>query len=145
MSTIKIFSIGVNSNGELGFGHKEAVRELTESKNKSISRIFTCRDYTIFSDNDYNKLWAAGNNSYGQLGIGGSDMNNINCATGYQPITYFEKNQISINKICTNATGNATFFISDTGELYGYGRNDHAQNGLFDGVKDHFIIYMNRN
>ena len=104
MATRKVFCIGFNSRGEFGLGHKDPVTQLTQLGNKLITRAFTFQGHCIFANNDYSKLWAAGINNSGQLGIGKSedlDANEEICE--YTPITYFEDNKITIKEICGNA------------------------------------------
>ena len=47
-------------------------------------------------------------------------------------MTYFEDNNISVNKICTNTNGSNTFWIDDKHQLYTCGKNAHSQLGIGD-------------
>ena len=78
-------------------------------------------------DNSYGEFCAAGSNYCGGLGIG---FNRKSKSSTFQPITYFEKNQVIINKVCRHVDGDCTFFISDKRELYGCGKNLQNKNGL---------------
>ena len=101
-------------------GHQWTISTLTEIPNSSTTEIIAYQDYFIFSNDNNTKLLAAGNNGKGQLGIG-----NFETQIGKaQPITYFNKNDIEIKKICQNSTGIATYFISNKGQLYGCGKDE---------------------
>ena len=62
MTTLKFFVIGENNHGELGLGHSNPVKQLTALNNKSITKVITCPDYIILTNDDYAKLWATGFN-----------------------------------------------------------------------------------
>ena len=129
--------IGYNSDGDFGLGHDSKVSELTELPNKSITKVVAGQDYFIFSNVDHSKLWGAGSGESGQLGIGNDDDMDIHETYECTPITYFEQNKINIIKICANACGNCTFFISDKYELYGCGSDYNGENGL--GAEDNYV------
>ena len=120
MATSKLLCIGYNWYGEFGLGHAKSVTTLTEIPNKSITKVFTFANYSIFSDDKCSKLLSAGQNDQGQLGIGEDDKEEINTP---KPITYFEEHGIIIKKICQSVASYTTFFISNTDELYGCGGN----------------------
>ena len=70
MPTTKLYSVGYNAYGEFGLGHSKPVTELTLLPNQSITKVFACQDYSIYTDNTYSKLWSSGLNGLGQLGLG---------------------------------------------------------------------------
>ena len=114
-----LFFIGFNLYGEFGLDHTNNLMELTKCPNLSITKAFSSCCYTIYSDNRFQKLWAAGANERRCLATGGTNKSILT----YTPITYFKQNQITIKKVCTNVAGLCTFFISDKGQLYGSGIN----------------------
>ena len=122
-----LFLIGSNDAGEFGFvTNEKSVKDLVKCPNESICRVFSSDGYSIYANKNCSQLWAAGGNSNGQCGVGA----NKNARDKYEPIKYFNINNINIRKVCTNKTGRCTFFISDKGELYGCGKNSDNNFGL---------------
>jgi len=122
MAANKVYCIGRNPCGELAFDHNKKIHKLTKLTNKSVHKAFPYDSYIIFSDNDHKQIWGSGDNQFGQIGIGYQGDDDPSNVYPYHPITYFEKNEITISKICKNVRGWCTFFISDTGKLYVCGR-----------------------
>lgn len=83
---------------------------------KSITKVIPCRFYNIFTDDEFKTLQTAGNNWCGQLCLQHKKKSML-----LEFITYFDRNNISIQKIGHNMNGEFTMFISDKGELYGCG------------------------
>ena len=120
----KLFFIGYIKFqcNEFGFS-TEHPKELSLCPNKEIKRIFTSHRYCIYSDDQYQNIWAAGYNDWGECGIH-SKINHI-----FAPITFFKSNNIDINQIFVSIAGRVTFFKSDNNKIYGCGRNNNAQIG----------------
>ena len=122
---IAYFFIGYNGNKEFGF--KEVKKDqYMKCPNESISRVFSSDEYSIYANDNYQQLFASGRNGSGQCGIGSTESQ----IQGHQPITYFQKNGMKLNNICTNVLGECTFFISEKGELYGCGSNTDGRYGI---------------
>jgi hypothetical protein len=68
-----VWSVGNNSNGQLGLGNFIDENSSLISLNKNALSIASGSDHTIMIDM-YHNLWSWGNNKYGQLGTG--DFNN---------------------------------------------------------------------
>ena len=119
-----ILVIGCNVRGGLGLGHRSNLYQLTLHTNKEISKVFSFNEYTIYSDAQYAKLFAAGNNSFGQCGTSTKEQS----VDKLSSITFFNQNNIIINKICINSAGYSSFFISNQGKLYGCGKVPGYQN-----------------
>ena len=129
MSEVAMFFVGWNMAGEFGLGHMESLKMLQQCPNKSITKVFSSDNYSIFSDDDYKQLWAAGDNSYGQCCIG-AIVEDAKMLKNYQPITYFQRNEINVQKVCVRISAHNVFFISDKGQLYGCGKNAEGMLGI---------------
>ena len=125
-SEAELLVVGYNLDGDFGLGHEQPVTELTPLTNPSITKAIACLDYFIFSDDNYNKLWSAGNNPSGRLGIGKVDTNNR--VTKYSNLV-FEENKIKIKKTVVIQL-EVAHFISHQGKLYRSGNNYAQQKGL---------------
>ena len=117
METPRVYCIGMNQYGELGFGSRDAIRKLTQFPNKSITKVYPCSFYIIFADDTFKKVWGAGSNSNNKIGadIGRSIFYDL------VRIKYFEENNIILKKICQNVSGITSYYISDKDRLYGVG------------------------
>ena len=146
MANRKLFAIGYNVDGDFGLGHRKPVKQLTELSNISAFEVAACLDYFIFFNINKTKLWCAGNNISGKLGIGTPDEDDYGTdqVMEYTPITYFEKNKIKINKICESSTADCTFFISDKVQLYGCVNNSSNHNGLHSDGNEADVIQPKR-
>ena len=121
-----VFYVGYNGYGELGVNHTQNVQELTQIPNKLVNKVISSNAYSIWSDDEYKNIFATGYNIEGQCAIGSFSRN----VKTFQPIKYFQENNIKINKIFINLAGKCTFFITDQGQLYGCGSNAKQQLGL---------------
>ena len=114
MATLQIFCGGSNREGMLGLNNNDpakVVTNLTRLSDKSITKVIPCRFYNFFTDGEFNKFQAAGNNWCGQ-----SCAEHKKKSMLLQSITYFKRNKIKIQKICHNMNGEFTLVISDKGE-----------------------------
>ena len=114
----KLYFIGYARNGEFGLGHKHSSNEFILCPNKSITKVYPGNEFIFYTDDNFDNIWCAGNNRYGQCGISNDKEEYI---TKCIPITYFKKNNIKIQNIFTNPTGNCAFGKSDSGVIYGCG------------------------
>ena len=121
-----VFFIGQNENGQFGMGHCQNLKELTKCNHKCIKKVFASNGYSIFTDNDYENIWSAGWNEFGQCGVGNFDRK----IKQYSQIRFFRKNRIKIKKISVNVCARFTFFISDKNKLFGCGWNEEGAMGL---------------
>ena len=71
---------------------------------------------------DHKNVWNVGGNTFGQCGREGEEDRKLP-----QKITFFEKNQINIRKICVSPVGCSTFFITNDDEVCGCGLNNNDQ------------------
>ena len=129
-SNILVLFIGNNGGGQFGVGSTEndSIGKFIKCTNPSISKVFTSTNYTIYSDDNYQNIWSAGNTS--NQCCSQNKLKNQKVIKTYLPITYFQDNQIKIKKICVSLGGKCTYFISDDDKLYGCGRNEHYEMGL---------------
>jgi len=121
-----VFFIGYNGNGEFGSGNTDSVDKLTPFPNKSITKIFPSRMNTIYADNNFDNIWVAGFNKYGQLGSNTNSASILNLT----PLTYFTDNNIKIKNISVAITGDTTFFFTNSNKVYGTGSNTGNELGL---------------
>ncbi len=117
----KVYACGINKYGQLGIGsHTKYVhvpqKVLLEEKIKDIKDDW---DQTYFITFD-NKVYACGNNNYGQLGIG--SRNKVACIP--QKVLIEEKiKDIKIHE-------DQTYFITINNEVYACGDNNVGQLGI---------------
>ena len=137
----KVFFIGYNSFGEFGFGHDQPLRNFKQCE-YPITRIYAGNTYSIYSDDNYENIWSAGYNAYGQCGIGEQGKSTL---FEFNEITYFKDNNIKIKKICVSPIGGSSFFITTNGNVYGCGDNDTNQLGLTSGILDQDEEYDEEN
>eukprot|EP01083_Nonionella_stella_P063679 165476_1 len=121
-----VYSVGLNHNGDLGFGDKEDRKELTKLKQANVETIISGSRYTIYANFNSQTFYAAGHNGNGECGVG----KNTKYITKCMQVEYFKKNKIKIQKICTNCSGYSLFWVTDKNELYGNGMNDSCRNQL---------------
>ena len=139
MSSSKVFVIGYNGYGEFGFNDHnipldditsiKSIKSITPCPNKEITQIFSGNSYSIYSNNNYQKLWSAGNNSRGSCGLGHYKRK----VEHLTPITFFQNNNIKIKQIFVNPAGYGSFFVTLDDKLYASGRNGRRQLGLNTG------------
>ena len=69
MSSSQLFVIGYNYSGDLGLNQYEEVNILTPCPEKKFPKHFQDVN-TQYTDNNYNNLWSAGDNTRGSCAIG---------------------------------------------------------------------------
>lgn len=122
----KIYVWGRSSSGQLGLGHQEnkfLPQEFTSFKRSDITEISCGEDHTLFITNNH-KIYACGDNCYGQLGLG--DYTNRNSP---QELTLSGK-IISIH--CGRVHTIALVKVDSLQKCYVWGFNIHGQLGLGD-------------
>ena len=115
-SNIQILFIGHNSNGEFGVDDiisGDDTVEFIECPNKEFKRIFSGAAFNIFTDDTLTNLWSCGCNRNGKCGVG-----HKTAIQSCQRTDYLQKNNIKLNKICTNISAECIFYISDKYHLY---------------------------
>jgi alpha-tubulin suppressor-like RCC1 family protein len=128
-TTGKVYSVGLNTSGQLGLG--DTTQRTTpflityfNNSNILIKSVITGYNHTIFLDTT-GKVYAAGINASGQLGLG-----DLTQRTTPTPIPYF--NTIPISSVSTGGQGYHTIFVDTTGKVYAVGQNTYGQLGLGD-------------
>ncbi|XP_012586719.1 PREDICTED: X-linked retinitis pigmentosa GTPase regulator-like [Condylura cristata] len=120
----KLYMFGSNNWGQLGLGTKSTVNKPTCVKAfKSEKVVFAAcgRNHTIVST-EGGKVYAAGGNNEGQLGLGDTEERN-----SFQLINFFT----SQHKIKQLAAGSSTSAaLTEDGELFMWGDNSEGQIGL---------------
>jgi len=141
----KLYSCGLNSDGQLGLGHTSfpqiTINEITYFTDKNITQIACGGYHTIFLASN-GKVYGCGYNVYGSLGHG----HEISQST-IQELQYFKENglqwyggrgtpseKINITHIACGY--NHTIFLASDGKVYGVGYNYNGQLGL-----GHVIIF----
>jgi len=119
----KVYSVGLNSNGNLGVGDttdRYIPVEITYFTNKNITQIACGVHHTMFLASD-GKVYSCGDNGYGQLGLGDTNKRN----------TPFEITFLSDKNITHVACGLwHTMFLASDGKVYSCGYNAYGQLGL---------------
>lgn len=129
--TNDVYGWGSNSYGQLGLGHTETVKmpcKLESLAKLGIVAIIVSRHHT-FALNQAGIVYAWGENSSGQLGLG----HNENCHTPQQLGALQDK---YITHLSTS--NQHTLALTITGEVYAWGDNTYGQLGL--GHKEDCLI-----
>ena len=124
----KVYFIGYNVCGEFGLGGTQSFNQLTLCPNKQITKVFSGSAYSIYSNDDFSKIWSCGHNKEGECGVNQKHRR----ITTYTPIEYFNRNNIKIFNIFLNNFSHQTYFLADNGQLYACGQNDCHQMGWND-------------
>ena len=70
MSSTQMFVIGKNEYGGLGLNQSDTLYVLTPLPEKIISKAFSGREYSIYTDGNYDNLWSAGYNDHDSCCVG---------------------------------------------------------------------------
>jgi alpha-tubulin suppressor-like RCC1 family protein len=123
----KIYATGDNYAGQLGLSDnnpRDTFTEITDLSNKNITAVVAGYSYSLALSND-GRVYAAGQNDYGQLGFG--DNNPIN--------TFTEVTDLKDKNITAVTAGYShSLALSNDGRVYAAGQNDYGQLGLGDNV-----------
>lgn len=119
-----VYSCGWNAYGQLGIGNN--TEQLTPvpvifPPTVKIVGIYAGMDYSMFISST-GQVYACGKNTNGQLGIGGTE--------NYAVPTLISGLQQKIKYISSQYEH--SMFVTENGEVYSCGRNDHGQLGLGD-------------
>nr|WP_199162681.1 fimbrillin family protein [Elizabethkingia sp. ASV34] len=115
--------LGLNSNGIIYNTFQKVTTNIENIVPKSVDAGFE-QSYIVTESGD---LYATGRNDYGQLGLGDTKKRNV--------FTYVPFGGGSIKKFYVGVVHN--FFLTHSGELYGFGANDSGQLGLGDRKNRH--------
>ncbi|MDR1614634.1 MAG: hypothetical protein LBS26_03590 [Campylobacteraceae bacterium] len=119
----KVYATGYNDYGQLGLGDwidRSNFTEVTFLSDKNITAIITGGAHSFALSND-GKVYAAGYNGPGQLGLGDTTDH-----IDFTEVT-------SISGVSAIAAGGAhSFALTNDGKVYATGRNDYGQLGLSD-------------
>ncbi|HTO35352.1 MAG TPA: T9SS type A sorting domain-containing protein [Flavobacterium sp.] len=116
-----LWAVGANNSGQLGIGSSVITHlNLTQSgtDNDWLS-IEDASSHTMVLKND-GSLWAAGNNFYGQRGVGSNTNSNSNVWVQVGTETHWAK---------VRCGGEYTLAITNQGTLWAWGRNNVGQLG----------------
>jgi alpha-tubulin suppressor-like RCC1 family protein len=126
-----LWSVGNNTEGELGLGditNRNIYTKNTTTQYKRIQdRIVDIFHnlYSLFIITEDNEIWATGNNTVGQLGLGDTTDRNI--------FTKVIKPSTMTSPIKEMTGGmNHTFALLENGQLWACGQNSNGQLGLGD-------------
>lgn len=119
-----IWSCGYNGSGQLGLGNtanKSTFTKVTTNVNNDVKQI-ACGQNCTFILKTNGSVWACGYNSYGQLGLGTTDIN-------YNTFTQVTTN--INNDVKQIACGEYhTVILKNDGSIWSCGRNDKGQLGI---------------
>jgi alpha-tubulin suppressor-like RCC1 family protein len=124
----KVYAAGDNSNGQLGLGSDNTIydtfTEIADLNDKNIIAVAVGKAHS-FALSKSGKVYMAGDNNYGQLGLGDSDNRD----------TFTEVSDLGGKNIIAIAAGHFhSFALSNDGMVYAAGWNENAQLGLGDNV-----------
>ncbi|KAM9042964.1 LOW QUALITY PROTEIN: X-linked retinitis pigmentosa GTPase regulator [Megaptera novaeangliae] len=120
----KLFVFGSNNWGQLGLGSKSTVNKPTRVKALKPEKVkfAACgRNHTLVST-EGGKVYAAGGNTEGQLGLGDTEERNT-----FHLISFFTS-QHKIKQL--SAGSNTSAALTEDGELFMWGDNSEGQIGL---------------
>lgn len=115
----KVYAWGYNNSNRLGLSYSPEVATLVNTL-PPIKEIAIGRYHTLFLDFN-GDVWAAGQNSYGQLGLGNTSVPSI-------PTRIPALSDI----VRISASEYSSYAISSTGQAYSFGDNRNGQLGLGD-------------
>ena len=141
-----VFYIGFNGCTESGIDKevKSELPELTPCNIKAINKIYSGNSFTFYTSNDFTNIIVAGGNYTGAcaIPINKGDNDNDTDILQFTPVTFFNDNNIKINKICVNPSADSSFFITSDDKLYGCGRNQNHQLSSSDSAEIHTPILV---
>ncbi|XP_022363525.1 X-linked retinitis pigmentosa GTPase regulator [Enhydra lutris kenyoni] len=120
----KLYMFGSNNWGQLGLGSKSTINKPTcvkALKPEKVKFAACGRNHTLVSTEE-GKVYAAGGNNEGQLGLGDTDERN-----SFHLISFFTS-QRKIKQL--SAGSNTSAALTEDGELFMWGDNSEGQIGL---------------
>ncbi|MCP4355584.1 MAG: hypothetical protein GY793_08155, partial [Proteobacteria bacterium] len=123
-NTGDLWVTGFNGSvGQLGLGHENDVLDWTQTDLANVDMVYKNWDYySVCALTNTGDVWVAGNNVYGQLGLGFS-------GTLISVKTWRKTSLSNIKNVILTFYGYA---VTDTGELWVAGNNNFGQLGLGD-------------
>ena len=115
-----VFSVGYNSQGQLGLDHDTNQNELNKIQNIPPIRIISCVHSSSYLIDFEGNLWSFGYNKFGQLGHG--DKTNINTPT-------IINNLKNIQQISNGCCGDHFFAKNSQNQIFATGNNEYGQLG----------------
>nr|XP_056717793.1 X-linked retinitis pigmentosa GTPase regulator [Euleptes europaea] len=122
----KLYMFGSNNWGQLGLGTKHTISKPTcvkVLKPEKIKLAACGRNHTLICT-EQGKVWAAGGNSEGQLGLGDTKERST-----FHRISFFT-NQLKIKQLAAGSSTSAA--LTEDGQLFMWGDNSEGQIGLAD-------------
>ena len=122
-----VYSFGKNDFGQLYRAADENFNDTPKKVASNISYINASYFRSMLLTTTKRVIYSVGYNSYGGLGIGNKEHKRSS-----QKIDFFDKNKINITKMASGKYH--SLFLSEDGDVYAVGGNDHGQVGY--GAKD---------
>jgi alpha-tubulin suppressor-like RCC1 family protein len=119
-----VFACGYNYYGQLGMGHTNNVNTFTAVPllpDRKVKEVVTGDNHTMILTND-GKVFASGNNFFGQLGLGDDDDRNTFTAVSPLPDDKVAKQVV--------ADSGHTMILAEDGTVFACGKNIFGQLGL---------------
>lgn len=127
----QVWIAGANHSGSLGQGNQNIytnyvkVTDLDGSKIEEVSASIGTQTSNIFVRYSDGTIYLAGNNSWGQLGIGNGNNQNR-----FVALENYNEEIVNVKKVVANGT--CSFLLRENGELYGAGYNGNGVLGISD-------------
>ena len=131
--TSKVLVVGRNPKGCLGIDeHKPWPKSLTQinTNGHNITIIHSGEQSTIYCDD---KNYYQGTGDTEQCGMGKVKESNSTLT----PISYFDKNNISVIKCCMGLWSSSTFWITKNQQIFANGNNQCGQLGIGNAILSH--------
>ena len=131
MTTVKI--IGRNNCNQFGIQDpslNSLVDGAINNLSTKIEQIIAGVDFTIYCEEKYKNVWTAGANYSGQCATNTFAKVKHVEFDAFHPILFFKNKGINIKKICTNVNARTVFWITESGQVYGNGRNEGYNLGI---------------
>ena len=126
-----VLAIGNIRDMDCGKVETDLALTIIAQNHAEISRVFSSYEYTIYANDTFTKLWAAGKNYYAQCPVKQTVKSfDDKDLTELTEITYFTENNITIKSIFVDQCSFNTFFISDQHQLYACGKNADDELGI---------------
>jgi alpha-tubulin suppressor-like RCC1 family protein len=125
-----VYGVGRNSEGQLGVGdyvNKTTIVMVHTLLGIDIEKIYCGYLYSMFIERTTGKVYACGQDYWGNLGLGNITFTNTSIAS---PITFFSENEPNPHIITSIACGtNHTLFLTSLGLVFGCGYQGNGRIG----------------